>query len=220
MPLTGPAAAVTSQVLTLLDADDEQLTRDRQAFDQLLGQQQGDAADPAVRRFNRLVLDNFLAHPVGDLLDIGVGTGAILKLLAGRASKAVGIDIDSASRHAARRSFASASLANCTVRRGDMYRLRFPDGSFDTVVLDEVLLAADRPLAVMREARRMLRAGGRLLLVEKTAFADAQAVSQSLSALVGEAGLQCAPIRQAAGGSDVFLVTMAVVPGHIEQVSA
>ena len=37
-----------------------------------------------------------------------------------------------------------------------MYALPFADGEFDTVILDDVLNDADKPAAVIAEARRLL----------------------------------------------------------------
>jgi ArsR family transcriptional regulator len=52
------------------------------------------------------------------------------------------------------------------VRHGNMYQLRFEDGSFDTVTIDQVLFQAEEPGQVLSEASRVMRPGGQLLLVE------------------------------------------------------
>jgi ArsR family transcriptional regulator len=59
-----------------------------------------------------------------------------------------------------------AGLANARVRLGDMYQLPLPDGSFDAVIIHQVLHYADRPAAVIAEAARVLRPRGMLVLVD------------------------------------------------------
>jgi ubiquinone/menaquinone biosynthesis C-methylase UbiE len=48
-----------------------------------------------------------------------------------------------------------------------MYRLPSADASFDLVTLDRVLVHAERPEAALTEAARTLKAGGRLLIIER-----------------------------------------------------
>jgi SAM-dependent methyltransferase len=47
-----------------------------------------------------------------------------------------------------------------------MYQLPFPGGSFDAVIIHQVLHYAERPAAAIAEAARVLRPGGHLLVID------------------------------------------------------
>jgi ArsR family transcriptional regulator len=104
---------------------------------------------------------------VEDLLDVGTGTGRMLELFGGRVAHAVGIDASREMLAVARSNIERAGLqARCQVRQSDMYRIPFPERSFDAVLLHQVLHYAEEPAAALAEAARVLRPGGRLLLVD------------------------------------------------------
>ena len=103
---------------------------------------------------------------VRDLLDIGTGTGRMLELFAPRVERAVGLDRSRDMLAVARVNLERAMLRNCTVRLGDMYALPFTTPSFDLVILHQVLHFAERPAEAVAEAARVLRPGGRLLIVD------------------------------------------------------
>jgi ArsR family transcriptional regulator len=104
--------------------------------------------------------------PLGDVLDVGTGTGRILRLLAPRARRAVGIDLSHAMLGVARAALDPETLPNVQVRHGDMYHLPLPPASADLVVFHQVLHYADDPAAAVAEAARVLRPGGRVVVVD------------------------------------------------------
>jgi SAM-dependent methyltransferase/DNA-binding transcriptional ArsR family regulator len=103
---------------------------------------------------------------VGHLLDIGTGTGRVLELLAPRIARGLGIDASKSMLALARSRLARAGCGQCAVRLGDMYRLPLSDGGFDLAVLQMVLHYAEDPALVLAEAARVLRPGGRLIVIE------------------------------------------------------
>ncbi len=111
-------------------------------------------------------LADALPENIGDLLDIGTGTGRMLQLFGGRVDRAVGIDASRDMLAVARANIEAVGLRNCLVRQGDMYSLPWPDGSFDAVTIHQVLHYADRPRAAIAEAARVLRPGGRLVVAD------------------------------------------------------
>ena len=105
-------------------------------------------------------------EPIADLLDIGTGTGRILELLAPRVERGVGIDLSSGMLAVARTHIERAGLTNVHVRKGDMYHLPLDDASVDLAVVHMVLHYSDDPLEVFREAGRVLRDHGRLIVID------------------------------------------------------
>jgi ubiquinone/menaquinone biosynthesis C-methylase UbiE/DNA-binding transcriptional ArsR family regulator len=104
--------------------------------------------------------------PIAALLDIGTGTGRVLECMASRIGRGVGVDSSREMLAVARTRLAAAGLAHCHVRQADMYALPMLDGTFDAVTLHLVLHYADRPTAVIAEAARVLKPGGRLVVVD------------------------------------------------------
>jgi ArsR family transcriptional regulator len=102
----------------------------------------------------------------GALLDIGTGTGRMLEVLGRRASRAVGVDQSREMLAIARANLEAAGLGQCHVRQADMYQLPFPPDSFDAAVVHQVLHYAEDPADVLAEAARVLRPGGRLMVVD------------------------------------------------------
>lgn len=103
---------------------------------------------------------------LGEVLDIGTGTGRILELLGPHTVRAVGIDQSREMLSIARAKLEEAGLRHCQVRQADMYQLPFSSASFDTVIVHQVLHYAEEPADVVAEAARVLRPGGRLLVVD------------------------------------------------------
>jgi ArsR family transcriptional regulator len=166
----GRHAALRRKLIALVPADDQSFAADIGRLRELrdTGIANTDEHGAVSRRLHRALVELTVAAPIGDLVDIGCGHGRILKLLASRARRAVGVDIDSDARRFARAELLLAGLPNCTLRQGDMYCLPLGDDEFDTAILDDVLFDADRPADAIAEAVRVLRPGGRLLLLSAT----------------------------------------------------
>lgn len=103
---------------------------------------------------------------LGDLLDIGTGTGRMLALLGPLAERATGIDTSHDMLSLARSALSRDELRHCGVRPADLYALPWNDASFDTIVIHQVLHFTESPPAALAEAARVLRPGGRLLVAD------------------------------------------------------
>jgi SAM-dependent methyltransferase len=90
------------------------------------------------------------------LLDTATGPGYVAGAAAHRGACAVGVDFSAAMLAEARRRHPAVEF-----REGDVEALPFPEGSFDAAAMNFGLLHLGRPERALREARRVLRAGGR-----------------------------------------------------------
>lgn len=122
------------------------------------------AAEELLRESPGCVQGGSLA--LGRLLDVGTGTGTMVQLLARHAEHVVAVDRSREMRLVARARALASGLANCAVQDADMYALSFPAESFETVTMDRVLGVAERAREAIAEAARVLKPGGRLLVVE------------------------------------------------------
>jgi SAM-dependent methyltransferase len=174
------------------------LLRDRQRMERVLGERvrratAAAANDARLSEHIRYVIEKEVGGgSIGVLLDVGTGSGHMLELLASRASRAVGVDISSDALRLARTNVYGAGLRHCELRRGDMYDLPFDERTFDVVTVGRVLAGADHPVAAIKEIARVLKEGGRLLLIDDFDALEQAFGGNPLTALKGwfaEAGL-------------------------------
>lgn len=104
--------------------------------------------------------------PFDGLLDLGTGTGRMLELLADRYRRAIGIDSSRDMLAIARAQLDEAGITHASVRQGDLFNLPLDRESFDVVTIHQVLHFLHDPLPAIKEAARMLRPGGRVIIVD------------------------------------------------------
>jgi ubiquinone/menaquinone biosynthesis C-methylase UbiE/DNA-binding transcriptional ArsR family regulator len=121
------------------------------------------AADAAVEAEIQAVLAD---RPFRSLLDLGTGTGRMLELLGPELERGLGIDLSLDMLALARARLDRAELRQCSVRQGDIYDLALPRNSFDVVIVHQVLHYLDDGARAIREAARVLRPQGRLLVID------------------------------------------------------
>jgi ubiquinone/menaquinone biosynthesis C-methylase UbiE len=99
----------------------------------------------------------------GKVLEVGVGTGKNFPYYPAGAQIAA-IDFSAGMLARARRKIGRQQSVD--LRLMDVQHLDFPDNSFDTVIATFVFCSVPSPLQGLQEARRVLKPGGRLLLLE------------------------------------------------------
>jgi ArsR family transcriptional regulator len=110
-----------------------------------------------------------LGSNLGEVLDIGTGTGRIAELLEPSASQVTGLDKSPEMLRLARARLQGLPAGRVELVQGDFTALPFAPASFDTVVFHQVLHYASEPQYALAEAARVCRAGGRIAIVDLAA---------------------------------------------------
>ncbi|MFK8030185.1 MAG: ArsR/SmtB family transcription factor [Gammaproteobacteria bacterium] len=208
VPKNGESFRQARMILSLVASNDEQLEAD---LDELMTRTTDETPSQiqADRLFNRAILDVAATGAIGALLDIGVGSARIMKLLASHATRLVGIDNNRIARQQARTTLNEAGLTNCSVLNGDMYQLPFDYNEFDTVIMDEVLYSADEAVFALTEAARTLCEHGRLIILEKFDLADLADAESTISTWIRQSNLSVTSMRPVNGGHVHWLIVIA-----------
>ncbi|MCB1826243.1 MAG: class I SAM-dependent methyltransferase [Candidatus Competibacteraceae bacterium] len=103
--------------------------------------------------------------PHAEVLLVGVGSGLDLPLLP-RGPRYTGLDLTPAMLARAQRKATTLKL-DIQLDVGDARRLPYGDATFDVVVLHLILAVTPHPERVLAEAARVLRRGGRVLILDK-----------------------------------------------------
>lgn len=178
----GVEGALARAVTALLSASDTQLAGDAERLAGIRRQRAAHAADyfranaenwETLRTLHVSETDVEAAiqrlagpHSLGTLVDLGTGTGSILKLLADRATRAIGVDSSREMLAVARSALEAGSMRNTQVRLADIFALPFATASIDFVTVHQVLHYLDEPARALAEAARILRPAGRLMIVD------------------------------------------------------
>ncbi len=178
----GGAADIARALIARLDPNDPVIARDRERLAAVRAARTAAAqnyfrrhaaewdrirklhvAEAAVEEAICTALDG---APIRSLLDLGTGTGRMLELFAAKIERGLGLDLSLDMLALAREHLDRAGLKNCSVRYGDIYDLALPRDSFDVVIIHQVLHFLDDSGRAIREAARVLRPGGRLLVID------------------------------------------------------
>ena len=134
-----------------------------------------------------------------DVLEVACGAGVGLSYLAETAHSVVGGDIESANLVIA--SKICQGVDNIHIRELDALMLPFADKTFDLVLLFEALYYLEDQQLFLKEAKRVLRSGGRLIIssvncawlsFNPSPFATGYLNSRQLHNLLADAGFSVA----------------------------
>ncbi len=115
--------------------------------------------------------DTFQLHALLALIDpnltvgdLGCGTGQVSELLAPHVHQVIAVDGSTDMVQAARRRLKGTT--HVEVRRGDMEALPVEDGLLDAAIMALVLHHVPEPVRALTEVHRVLKPGGRALIVD------------------------------------------------------
>ncbi|OQM77644.1 ArsR/SmtB family transcription factor [Pseudaminobacter manganicus] len=157
-------------------------------------------------------------RPFQSMLDLGTGTGRLLEIFAPLYRRGIGIDMSREMLAVARANLDKSGVSHAQVRQGDIFSPPVDRDAFDLVTIHQVLHYLDDPGRAVREAARLLRPAGRLVIVDFAPHAleflrDAHAHQRlgfgdrQISEWLGEAGLDLEETQDFApnGGSEAGL---------------
>ncbi len=99
-----------------------------------------------------------------EVLELGCGTGIFTAMIAERVSHVTATDLSSEMLERAGQRLGGYDRVE--TRTEDACQTSFTGGSFTAVLAVNVLHHADEPAAVLRECRRVLKPGGRLVVID------------------------------------------------------
>lgn len=105
------------------------------------------------------------------------GPGIVSRLLAGLVESVHGVDLTQAMIDTARREAAAAALENVTFEVGDATATSLPDASFDGAVTRFSMHHLAVPARLISELTRLVRAGGKVVVVDHLADEDSESRS-------------------------------------------
>ena len=100
--------------------------------------------------------------PPGRVLDVGCGDGRFLYRMYQAGWTVAGLDFDPKGIEAAKLKYGKYGFE---LLNTDLFSAGFPDNSFDAVTLGHVIEHVPDPVAVLAEAKRILKPGGRLVAI-------------------------------------------------------
>ncbi|HET9959314.1 MAG TPA: metalloregulator ArsR/SmtB family transcription factor [Polyangiaceae bacterium] len=138
---------------------------------------------------------------LGNVLDVGSGDGAAASAIAPYCKALTCIDVSPRAVESAR--VRLAPWAHVQVRTGDAHELPFAAATFDQVLLFHTLTYTERPAQALSECARVLKAGGRLVLL----CLDRH-MQQDVTAPYGErhAGFSPRSVRRLLSGAGLHVV--------------
>jgi ArsR family transcriptional regulator len=119
---------------------------------------------------NRMILDA-LPPNIGIMADLGCGTGDLLPVLKQRADRVIGVERSARMLDEARKNYGSEP-GRIDIRIGELEHLPLRDGEADAAITNMVLHHLPEPRRALQEVGRILKSGGRFLIVDLMQHAE------------------------------------------------
>jgi ArsR family transcriptional regulator len=159
----GPTAAALQDQRRLVAAMTARRTKSVEFFTSSAGQWDRMRDEMFGDRFHLSAFAAF-ADPDSTVGDLGCGTGQVSVALAPFVSHVIGVDSSAAMLQAARKRL--QGHGNVELRRGELEALPIDDGRLDAATVMLVLHHVPEPARALAEVARVLKPGGRLVLVD------------------------------------------------------
>lgn len=197
-----PDAAADARALEL--ALRHRADKARAYFDELAGRF-GRQYVPG-RSWKGLAETLLMLMPPLDIADLGAGEGTFTQLLARRARRVIAVDNSEKMVAFGADLAARNGLANIEYRLGDLEDLPIDDGSVDVAFLSQSLHHAVRPQKAVDQAYRILKPGGRIVVLDlkKHGFEEARELYADL--WLGFSEVELNDFLAGAGFEDVDVV--------------
>jgi len=112
-------------------------------------------------------IENFASKPPQKIIDLGAADGRMLDLIHRQYPQACRVGVEYNQELV---NFGKTKFPDLELIQGDIQLLDFPDDSFDVVIATAVIEHVSDPGKVMREAKRVLRSGGIIVLTAPDPF--------------------------------------------------
>lgn len=112
------------------------------------------------------LLDVLPSQTFDRMVDLGTGTGRMLKLFAPHVRSGIGVDDSVEMLRVARHTLSDDAYTHVSVQQADLHDAPLKDGSADLVTLHQVLHFLEDPVRAVQEAARLLSAEGHLLVID------------------------------------------------------
>ena len=142
-----------------------------------------------------------LIEPALVVGDLGCGTGQLTETIAPYVRRVIAVDGSADMLDAARRRLAEAT--NVDLRQGDLEALPIGEGELDAAMLSLVLHYSPEPARALQEVARVVRPGGRLLVVDMQPHEREEYQQQMGHVWLGFADKQISRFLTGAGFDDV-----------------
>ncbi|MCK5243608.1 class I SAM-dependent methyltransferase [bacterium] len=112
-------------------------------------------------------IDEFCSNPPRDIIDLGTADGRMLDMVHQKYpdTRCAGVEYNQELVD-----FGKTNFPGLDISQGDIQSLDYPDNSFDVVIATAVIEHLPNPGKAMREVKRVLRAGGLLVLTAPDPF--------------------------------------------------
>ena len=178
----GDSAALAQWLIARMDARDPERQRDIERQNTIRAAQQAQATEYFAKvasswdllktlhipeeAVEAAVAEALSGRKVETLIDLGTGTGRMLEVLADAYKRGIGIDSSREMLAVARSRLASAGINHAQVRLGDIGDVDLTAGPADVIVIHQVLHYFDDPGRMLAQARRLLKPGGEMIIVD------------------------------------------------------